>query len=350
MSASAAAPIPLSRKLVYSAITTALVLGACEAVARFNGYGQRLLTATDERVGFRLVPNQDRTTTRGQRMIINSHGMRDEEFPKEKPAGEFRVLLLGDSLTFGIDVEQEEIFARRLHTALAARTGGKVRVMNGAVQGYDTSNERDWLATFGFGLSPDLVVVMFYPNDIEFEARKLAQHEFPGRDLLRRTATFEWMERTHIARQSRKLGESGEAASLEERQRRALLDRYRGATTVDPNDPEDKKGTIVARGILQEMAAECKRRNIRFAVAMIPGFANTRDPKLPNIMGGLGWDLDQAGIPKLNLLDALVPSHPGCWLDWDEGHLSPLGHEKVAAALEAWLTTSESPLVPARSG
>lgn len=350
MSDPRAAPIPIPRRLAYSLVTTIVVLGGCEVAARLCGFGQRLVTVPDDRVGFRLVPNQDRTTTRGQRMIINSHGMRDEEFPKEKPAGEYRVLLLGDSLTFGIDVEQEEIFSRRLHAALASRGGGKVRVMNGAVQGYDTSNERDWLNTFGFGLSPDLVVVMFYPNDIEFQARKLSQHEFPGRDWLRRTAIFEWMERTHIERESRRLGETGEAASLEQRQRKALLDKYRGATAIDPNDPEDKKGTIVARGILFEMAAECKRRNVRFAVAMIPGFANTRDPKLPNIMGGLGWDLDQAGIPKLNLLDALVPFHPQCWLDWDEGHLSPLGHEKVAAALEAWWTAPNSSLVPVGSG
>lgn len=339
-------PLSIPRKLLYSALTTVLILGGVEGLARLLGYGQRLVTVPDERVGFRLVPNQERKTERGQTMRINALGMRDEDFPREKPVGETRVLLLGDSLTFGIDVEQDEIFARRLHAALDSRRSGPIRVMNGAVQGYDTSNERDWLHTYGFGLSPDLVVVLFYPNDIEFQERKLFQREFWGRDLLRRTATFEWIERSHIERESRRLGESGEAGDLKARQWKELVAKYRGSAAFDPNDPKDKQGTIVARGILVEMAAECKKRGIRFAVAMIPGFANTRDPKLPSILGGLGWDLDQAGIPKFSLLDALTPFHPECWLPWDEGHLSSLGHEKVSAALDAWLSSPETNLLP----
>ena len=332
--------IALSRKIVYSLVTTALILMAIEFVARALGYGQRVVAVPDSRVGFRLLPSQDRTTPRGQHIRINSLGMRDEEFPRQKPAGEFRILLLGDSLTFGIDVEQDEIFARRVATSLRGKSQGTIRVMNGAVQGYDTSNERDWLRTFGFDLAPDLVVVMFYPNDIEFQERKFNLLEFPGRDLLRLTATFEWMESKYLESESQRLGMSGEANDLKARQWKELLAKYKGGAAMNPDDPKDKQGTIVARGILIEMAAECAKRNIRFAVAMIPAFANTRDPKLPNIMGGLGFDLKNATIPYVNLLDAMVPHHPACWLEWDEGHLSTLGHEKLAAALENWLLSS----------
>lgn len=332
--------IALSRKIVYSLFTTVLILIAVEVIARSLGYGQRVVAVPDPRVGFRLLPSQDRTTPRGQHMRINSLGMRDEEFPREKPAGEYRILLLGDSLTFGIDVEQDEIFARRVAVSLREKSKGTIRVMNGAVQGYDTSNERDWLRTFGFDLAPDLVVVLFYPNDIEFQERKFNLLEFPGRDLLRLTATFEWMESKYLESESKRLGMSGEANDLKARQWKELIAKYKGGAAMNPDDPKDKQGTIVARGILFEMAAECAKRNIKFAVAMIPAFANTRDPKLPNIMGGLGFDLKNATIANVNLLDAMVPHHPACWLEWDEGHLSTLGHEKLAAAFETWLLST----------
>jgi lysophospholipase L1-like esterase len=335
-------------KFAYATFTTLLILSCVELGARAAGFGRRVVTVPDARVGFRLVPNQVRTTPRGQHILINSHGMRDEEFPRQKPAGEYRVLLLGDSLTFGIDVEQDEIFAQRLHRSLANRHGGKVRVMNGAVQGYDSSNERDWLYTFGFDFEPDLVVVMFYPNDIEFTERKLFQNEFPGRDLLRRTATFEWLESGHIARQSQQLGQSGEAASLREQQRQELIRKYVGTASWNPNDPADKQNTILAEKILIEMAQRCAQRKVKFAVALLPGFANTRDPKLPNIMGGMAWTLGEKQIPVVNLHSVLVPHHPACWLPWDEGHLSASGHEVIANALESWLAAPEGELLPPR--
>ena len=57
------------------------------------------------------------------------------------------------------------------------------------------------------------------------------------------------------------------------------------------------------------------------------------------------FDHDPSKIPYVDLTGALQDSHPSCWLSWDEGHLSPLGHRLVAKRLEAWL--AESGLLPA---
>lgn len=97
----------------------------------------------------------------------NSIGFRDEEFPIEKPAGEYRVLTIGDSFTYGSGVLGEDAWPQVLERGLA--TGGRpVQVINGgfaagsyAPAGYDT-----WLESDGFLLQPDLVVIGFCLNDM----------------------------------------------------------------------------------------------------------------------------------------------------------------------------------------
>lgn len=97
----------------------------------------------------------------------NSTGFRDEEFPLQKPAGEFRVLALGDSFTYGSGVLREDAWPEVLERRLAAG-GKKVQVVNCgfatgsyAPAGYDT-----WMETDGLLLDPDLVIVGFCLNDM----------------------------------------------------------------------------------------------------------------------------------------------------------------------------------------
>ena len=51
---------------------------------------------------------------------INSLGMRDREYPAEKPAEVFRLLIEGDSMTEGFSVELEDSFVKRLERRLNA--------------------------------------------------------------------------------------------------------------------------------------------------------------------------------------------------------------------------------------
>src|SRR5262245_40825317 len=52
------------------------------------------------------------TTTRKKtsefdiKFAINSKGLRDDEIPYEKPAGEYRILVCGDSFTLGYTVDR----------------------------------------------------------------------------------------------------------------------------------------------------------------------------------------------------------------------------------------------------
>jgi hypothetical protein len=118
----------------------------------------------DERLGWSLKPLSYGVSNRTGYDIeyrINSKGLRDDETPYEKPEGIFRIVLLGDSLTFGYGVPIDKHFSRLLEGYL---TNGEV--INMGVGGYGVDQELLFLRSEGFRYHPDLVLayVAFYGN------------------------------------------------------------------------------------------------------------------------------------------------------------------------------------------
>lgn len=102
-----------------------------------------------------------------QSVRTNSHGLRGEEFPRSKPAGEFRLLFVGDSVTFGRGGRAEDTFVAQCGELLHENPlGSRIRCINGGVSGYATWQELAYLREEGLGLSPDLVVLDFCFNDV----------------------------------------------------------------------------------------------------------------------------------------------------------------------------------------
>jgi lysophospholipase L1-like esterase len=97
----------------------------------------------------------------------NSIGFRDVEFPVQKPPGEFRVLAVGDSFTYGSGVLAEDTWPEVLERGLAS-DGRKVQVVNCgfAAGSYEPAGYEKWMVTDGLLLEPDLVIVGFCLNDM----------------------------------------------------------------------------------------------------------------------------------------------------------------------------------------
>ncbi|RJP77181.1 MAG: hypothetical protein C4524_08640, partial [Candidatus Zixiibacteriota bacterium] len=103
----------------------------------------------------------------GQSARINSHGFNDDEFPRCKPPGEFRILALGNSITMGHLVDRDEAFPQQLERLLQDRMGPDrpYQVINAGVSGYTTYQEKLTLdRTLAF--DPDLILIEFCLNDV----------------------------------------------------------------------------------------------------------------------------------------------------------------------------------------
>ncbi|MBF0166101.1 MAG: SGNH/GDSL hydrolase family protein [Alphaproteobacteria bacterium] len=97
--------------------------------------------------------------------LANSHGWRDIEHDLEAKPNVRRILILGDSNTFGANVPAEKIYPRLLERLIAG-SAVPVEVISMAYGGWSTSQELEALVREGLAYRPDLVVVQFTSNDL----------------------------------------------------------------------------------------------------------------------------------------------------------------------------------------
>ena len=122
----------------------------------------------DPILGWRNRPGawvQYRRREYSTRVVINSLGFRDVERSPRRVPGTARILALGDSFVEGYTVERDETVTRRVE-AVSAAAGCRAEVINAGVHAYSTDQEALWLQNEAEGLSPDLVLVFAYYNDI----------------------------------------------------------------------------------------------------------------------------------------------------------------------------------------
>lgn len=90
----------------------------------------------------------------------NGEGLRNADVPAVKDPGELRVIVLGDSHTFGQSVDYDKIYSTQLEALLGKQyPGKKIRVINGGVNGYSLLQGYYLLEQELMKYQPDLVVV-----------------------------------------------------------------------------------------------------------------------------------------------------------------------------------------------
>src|SRR5207237_633528 len=111
------------------------------ALRRLRGLGPlQLRRRRDEpprRVRLRRVGASAAVRLGGITYATNADGFRDRTYPRAKPPGTFRVVVLGDSITLGWGVALEESFPKRLEQ----RLGPSVQVLSLGVAGYNPYTE-----------------------------------------------------------------------------------------------------------------------------------------------------------------------------------------------------------------
>ena len=96
----------------------------------------------------------------------NSFGLRSPETTLEKPPGVRRIVLLGDSFTEGVGVEDGKRWSDLLGPLLEARTGCPVEVINCAESGTGPDDYLRAYAQLCGDFEPDLTVAGLFQNDL----------------------------------------------------------------------------------------------------------------------------------------------------------------------------------------
>lgn len=201
----------LAGKLLLILIGVFIGALIAEIALRIVGYSYPEFYQPDDTRGYALRPGKEGWYRKeGQAYVrINSDGLRDREHSKAKPAGTFRIAVVGDSYPEALPVSMEESFWALLEKKLqecGAFGGQKIEVVNFGVSGYGTAQELLTLRERVWDYSPDLVMLAITTNnDISDNVRSLKKtNRVPyfiyqdGKlvldDSFRRTRTFQWRQ------------------------------------------------------------------------------------------------------------------------------------------------------------
>jgi len=128
------------------------------------------ITRTSEIPGVRyeMVPGISTVTPGYDTVVsINGHGFRGKETTLEKAPGTYRIAVVGDSISFGRYLGDEDIFPALLEKRMnsSGRHAERVEVINASLSGRDTWEELALLEHKVLPMSPDLVVLEICLND-----------------------------------------------------------------------------------------------------------------------------------------------------------------------------------------
>jgi len=115
--------------------------------------------------------NYERTKEFHEKYIqYNKHDYRDYEYSLKKPEGIFRVLVLGDSQTFGHGIKDlKNTWVKRLESKLQKEgRNASIEVLNISGPGWNSDTHLYELFKNGFKFNPDLVILAYAHNDIPF--------------------------------------------------------------------------------------------------------------------------------------------------------------------------------------
>lgn len=325
--------------LVVSLIVAAVLGEAMVRVARPGFPGFRV-PQVDHRpvpgLGFEMIPNQV-AYSNASRVTINSAGFRGPEIRDLAEAGYPRVLCLGDSMTMGVAVEDDETYAAQLQRLLEDHPEARdPEVINAGVQRYFTFQEIDLLEINAGTLRPDVVTLAVYANDLGVRPDEDYVREFRNEREIAATAFRNRFPRTYLLAKNSAFIELSKSAYL----------AYRASRRPGQNVVQHAlEGRITERdepkwqGVEQELVAFRDLARVhRFApiVVFVPVRRQIQQDlpeslyprRLADFARGLGLPvIDPAGAFKESLRSGVDP-----YLPWDD-HMSVAGHRLVAEAI-----------------
>ena len=244
----------------------------------------------DPHTGFRYAPllNQRMVTEEYDVSIqTNEAGFRDDPVG---PKNGKRILLLGDSFTFGYGVDRPHLFADLLEKAL------NVDILNAATGGFDLIHQVQWMKYYGSEYHPNLVVYMLYlGNDLvgNWKWKKESENlKASHRPTVRSHRDIKLLTLFKILRQ--RLTFYNPTI-----QKWRPPDEYL-ALTANELSPEALKDYETSKILFAELAEEIKKIETPFLVVLVPykTLVQTSDREaLKNIINDFhaGYNLDRPG-------------------------------------------------------
>lgn len=288
-------------------------------------------------------------------LVINSKGLRDREFPYEKPKGTRRILSLGDSFAAGYGVQADETYAKVLERGLAERRvgGATWEVLNAAVGSTGTAHHLAYYLNDGRRYEPDIVLVGFFVSNDFWDNVSCGLYTLEGGSLVKRQAPCTWQRK--VQRVSSRIPAYNSLFS-----RSHLLNLIKGevaarhrrdlAELAERSAPSSGRGDshAITWHLLRELRGACAADGAQFVVVVIPAPIGS-PAEHRGLEAELVRFLEAEGIPCLNLGPAYRERSREMELSYPvDRHWNACGHEFAGGEICTFLI--EHRLVSDRAG
>jgi hypothetical protein len=262
-------------------------------------------------IGRPLRANLD-TVHKGAEFRTNRWGMRDIDYAKRKPAGTYRIALLGTSYAMGTGVANKHVFEKiveeHLNDEYAGGTFERYEILNFAQEGFLFANQVGQCQEVVLDFEPDAVFVIDNGTVGRRMAKRMAMKPETWEGMYPKPWLQEWADEN---------GVGGAGGSGGRAQRRALREAS--------ND--------LPLRFLTDIVELCGRDGAKMGWIWLP-VNKEPDPEHAAAYAERRPQITELGMVPLSLLGAFDGHSPETLsvAPWDE-HPNPQGHRLLAAAL-----------------
>jgi lysophospholipase L1-like esterase len=289
---------------------TVLVLIAAEFVLRFAFHD---VSSTGDNLSY--------FSTKWQQTVhYNRWGFRERDFDPKKPSGTYRIAVIGDSLTYGQGIREQERFSNLLEERLNSHSGRKYQVLNFGLPGAETTDELGFLTRSVLSNKPDFILLQWYINDVEGDDKSEQPRQLTiiPPDLRHNSILFYLAHREFSSIQSR----LGWVQSYEH----YMSDRF-----GNPNSPASLKATATMNTFIDI----CRKFNIPLGVVLFSESYFDPASKLDFLLERTLGICKEQGLRCVDTRSVLLPLQGDrrLWASRFDPHPSALANHLVADRL-----------------
>ena len=155
--------ILLVTSLLFSLLCCELIIRGFELAPQIHeDEAAKYVLSPNLLIVYELAPGYDQDGFR-----VNSFGLRDREYSLNKPECVYRIVVLGDSISEGFLMQDEEVL---YHSIVEERLNHRLKendlichieTLNFGVNGYNTLQEAHTLRDKAIQFSPDLILIQY---------------------------------------------------------------------------------------------------------------------------------------------------------------------------------------------
>jgi hypothetical protein len=359
-----------SRRLKTAVLRVVLLSGSLLFALVLAEFGIRLVapqtlalnyTEWDPDTGFKNRPNANGFFNSAEftmEVRINATGQRDREFPRAKRAGIYRIVVLGDSFTFGHGVAANETYVKRLEGNLRETLHRPVESINMGIGKSGTAHELAlWRKNVRYYES-DLVLVGFCLGN-DFIDNMVGVFRLEKGELVHQTTSYSSIRRMQTVAQAVPfyswLAQNSHLVNLLRSQLTQLDDRTRkreagskDRNTASPAAASEDLGYEISYVELTTLAKEVTDSGRSFGVVFIPDLSaliraeNSRPDDYDRMAKRFREAIRASGLKSLDLVPTFLrlrrEQPDKRWYYEMDLHWTVDAHRVAADEIARWVT------------